>query len=75
MKSIAESFTNNASQNPKRPIWVSPREASLLTGIGLTRLYELFKDGTLKSHKVGRKRLVSFESLESLGRPSESTHD
>ena len=45
---------------------MSPREASLLTGIGLTRLYELLKDGTIKSSKVGRKRLISFASLESL---------
>jgi excisionase family DNA binding protein len=55
------------SQNRKRPIWVSPREASFLTGIGLTRLYELLKDNTLKSVKIGRKRLVSFTSLELLG--------
>jgi excisionase family DNA binding protein len=67
MRSETESFTNAASQSRTKPIWVSPREASLLTGIGLTRLYELLKDGTLKSAKVGRKRLVSFVSLESLG--------
>jgi excisionase family DNA binding protein len=64
MKSLAES---NASQNSRRPIWVSRREASLLIGLGLTRLNELINDGTLKSVKVGRKRLVSFASLESLG--------
>jgi excisionase family DNA binding protein len=75
MKSLAESFTNSASLNPRKPIWVSPREASLLTGIGLTRLNELFRDGTIKSTKVGRKRLVSFASLELLGRSNELTHD
>ena len=67
MKSQSESFSHNASQSPTRPIWVSPKEARRLTGIGITRLYELLNDGTLKSAKVGRKRLVSFASLESLG--------
>ena len=67
MSSQTESFANNTSHNPTKPIWVSPKEASRLTSIRLTRLYELLKDGTLKSRKVGRKRLVSFASLESLG--------
>jgi excisionase family DNA binding protein len=50
-----------------KPIWVSPREASLLIAIGRTRLYELLGDGTLKSIKIGRKRLISYASLELLG--------
>jgi excisionase family DNA binding protein len=73
MRPETEFFTNFASQSRTKPIWVSPREASLLTGIGLTRLYELLlRDGTIKSVKVGRKRLISFESLELLGQPRES---
>jgi excisionase family DNA binding protein len=67
VRSHAESFANNASQSPTKPIWVSPKKASHLTAIGLTRLYELLNDGTLKSVKIGRKRLISFASLESLG--------
>jgi excisionase family DNA binding protein len=63
MKSQTDSVANNTT----KPIWVSPKQASRLTAIGLTRLYELLKDGTLKSTKVGRKRLISFASLESLG--------
>jgi excisionase family DNA binding protein len=69
MKSQTESFSNKQSRIFSRPIWVTPKEASRLSAIGLTRLYELLKDGTLKSVKVGRKRLISFESLELLGRP------
>lgn len=67
MKSQTESFWNNASQSPTNPIWVSPREASRLTGIGLTRLYELLNDGTLISTKLGHKRLIRYASLETLG--------
>jgi hypothetical protein len=44
-------FTNNPSQIHTKPIWVSPREASLLTG----------------KTKIGRKRLISYASLEALG--------
>jgi excisionase family DNA binding protein len=71
MKSAAESFANNTSQSPTKPIWVSPKQASRLTAIGLTRLYELLNDNTLKSIKVGRKRLVSYASLEVLGKTGE----
>ena len=67
MKSQSESFAINASPNFRNPIWVSPKEASRLTAIGLTRLYELLNDGTIKSIKVRRKRLIAFASLESLG--------
>ena len=66
MKSQSESFAINASPNSRNPIWVSPKEASRLTAIGLTRLYELLNDNTLKSIKLGRKRLVSYASLEAL---------
>jgi excisionase family DNA binding protein len=58
---------NNAKSDFSKPIWVSPRRASQLTGIGLTRLYELLNDGTVQSRKVGRRRLVSYASLEALG--------
>jgi excisionase family DNA binding protein len=66
VKSQTESFANNASRTPTKPIWVSPKEASRLTAIGLTRLYALLNDNTLKSIKLGRKRLVSYASLEAL---------
>jgi excisionase family DNA binding protein len=66
MKSSTDAFANNAGHSPTKPIWVSPKEASRLTAIGLTRLYELLNDNTLKSVKLGRKRLVSFASLEAL---------
>ena len=32
-----------------------------------TRLYELINDGTIKSIKLGGKRLVSYASIETLG--------
>jgi excisionase family DNA binding protein len=49
------------------PIWVTVTEAIRLSGIRRTRLYECLNDGTLRSIKVGRKRLISYASIEGLG--------
>jgi excisionase family DNA binding protein len=51
----------------QRPLWVRPREACRLTGLGLTRVYELLNSGDLESRKLGRARLVSVTSIERLG--------
>ena len=50
-----------------RPLWVRPQEACRLTGLGLTRIYELLNSGDLESRKLGRARLVSVSSIERLG--------
>lgn len=71
MRTETNYVNDNSPRDFAKPIWVSPRRASRLTGIGLTRLYELLKDGTLKSRKLGRKRLVSYASLEALGEQQE----
>jgi hypothetical protein len=49
------------------PIWVRPKKAAQIGGFGLTRCYELINDGTLKTTKVGGMRLVSIESIKTLG--------
>ncbi|EYR84232.1 AlpA family transcriptional regulator [Shinella sp. DD12] len=45
-------------------IAVTLPEAVALSGIGRTKLYQLFKDGTLKPRKVGSRTLVIVEELE-----------
>jgi excisionase family DNA binding protein len=67
MNNHIESCASKPARLTPKPLWVSPREAIFLTGIKRTRLYELLKDGTLKSIKIGRKRLISYASLEALG--------
>ena len=62
--------------SPEKRIWVTPKEAIRISGIGRTRLYELLADGSIKSIKVGGKRLISYASIETLGegiRPVVST--
>lgn len=55
------------SENESRPLWVRPAEACRLSGLGLTRLYELLNTGELESRKLGAARLVSVASIERLG--------
>jgi excisionase family DNA binding protein len=51
---------------PGRPITVRIREASRLTGIGRSKLYELIKDGHIETVKIGSMTLIPMRSLERL---------
>jgi AAA domain len=63
-----ESAPHKASSlNFEKPVWVTPNEAIRISGIKRTLLYELIAKGTLKSIKLGGKRLISYASIESLG--------
>lgn len=44
-------------------------EACTATGLGRTKLYELIGTGTLATTTVGRRRLVSVHSLQTLLEP------
>ena len=54
-----------AADNPK-PIAVPVKETCRLLGIGNTLAYELIASGRLKSITIGRRRLILFNSIESL---------
>jgi excisionase family DNA binding protein len=49
-----------------KPLVVTVNRAKALTGLGHSTIYRLIGDGTLKATKVGKRRLISFESLERL---------
>jgi excisionase family DNA binding protein len=42
---------------------VAPGEAARLTGVGQTTIYEAIGAGTLRSVKIGRRRLITVEAL------------
>ena len=42
---------------------VSPAEAARLAGVGRTTLYEAIGSGALRSLKIGKRRLITVESL------------
>jgi Helix-turn-helix domain len=46
------------------PITVSVAEAMRLSGLGLTKIYELINDGRVKTVKVDQRRLVVYASLK-----------
>jgi excisionase family DNA binding protein len=48
------------------PITVSIPEAGKRSGLGRTSLYELIRQSRIQTVKIGRRRLVVFESLRSL---------
>ena len=49
-----------------RPITISVATFRKLSGLGNTKVYELIKNGTLETVLVGRKRLITFRSVERL---------
>jgi excisionase family DNA binding protein len=61
--------SNGAGSPAIERIAVSPSEAARLAGIGRTRLYEAIGSGSLRSLKIGKRRLITVEALrEWLGR-------
>ncbi len=55
---------------PSKPITVTIEDTSRITGLGITKIYELISQGRLKSVAIGRRRLVVYSSIEELLRPS-----
>ena len=54
------------STRPLKPLAVTVAQACELTGLGETTIYELLKNGTLRSVHVGKRRLIVYESVEEL---------
>ena len=52
--------------HPMKPLAVSVKTARLLLEIGNTKMWELIKDGRIKTVSIDRRRLVIYDSLESL---------
>lgn len=50
----------------KLPRLIAIKQAIYEIGIGRTTIYELIKDGKLKTVKIGRRRLVPSEAIEEL---------
>lgn len=60
--------TSSSSQTTSapRPLAVRVSDATHLTGIGKTKLFELIADGTLETTSIGRRRLILYRSLQQL---------
>jgi hypothetical protein len=53
-----------ANTSDPEPLAVSPRQTCSLLNIGITRLYELLRDGELDSYLEGRARRITMESIK-----------
>ena len=51
---------------PQEPLTVTVPHALKVSGFGRTMLYQLVKDGTLKSTTIGKRRLINYASLKQL---------
>jgi excisionase family DNA binding protein len=65
MRNDAQEGVRNLAAQPE-PITISIKEALRISGLGLTKIYELINDGRLETVKVDNRRLVNYESLKSL---------
>lgn len=52
------------------PIAVSVNSAARALGIGRSSIYGLLKDGKLDAIKIGRRTLLTTESIRKLAQPS-----
>lgn len=62
-------MSDQAPQTPASgvmPISVSIEDATKLTGISRSRIYELMNEGRLRSVHIGRRRLIPTASLREL---------
>ena len=46
------------------PLSYSIDRAMAVTGLGRTKIYDLMKDGTLESFKVGKRTLITARSIQ-----------
>jgi excisionase family DNA binding protein len=67
---VTHSRTATRHRQRNRPIAVTVRDAREVSGLGNTAIYALIKDGTLRTVKVGRRRLVLYDSIEELLQPA-----
>jgi len=51
------------------PLFVDVKEAARLTSFCPATIYNLCAEGKLAFSKVGRRRLIHFDSLTKLGQP------
>ena len=62
-RSIIEEVVRHVDRNPKR-LWIDQDEVEKLYGIKPRQLFDLRKEGHVKSKKVGSKVLVNVSSIE-----------
>jgi hypothetical protein len=58
-----------------RPMYVPLPDAFEIAGVGKTKGFELINSGVLKTVRIGKRRFVTFESLERLAVPDDDSSE
>lgn len=58
--------SSDANERHTDPLTVTVNEASRLLGVGRTKVNELMRAGDLESFMIGRRRLITMESIRRL---------
>jgi hypothetical protein len=49
---------------PPEPLAVSPKQATQLVPIGITKLYEAMNSGAIESSIINNRRWINYQSLK-----------
>lgn len=53
----------DAEQNPPQPLLRSISDTVTILGVGRTTIYQLIDEGKLRQVKIGRRRLITAQSI------------
>ena len=53
-----------ANKEKPEPLAVSPKQATQLVPIGITKLYEAINSGAIESSVVNNRRWINYQSLK-----------
>lgn len=56
------------TRNEREPLTISVAEFEQMSGLSHTTVYKLIKEGTLKSRKLGKTRLIDYQSAKELAK-------
>jgi hypothetical protein len=71
---VAENPTRlSPSERDLKPLTVTIAAARRISGLGNTTIWGLIRDGKLDTSRIGRRRLVVYQSLEKLLTSSAAT--
>jgi excisionase family DNA binding protein len=59
-------WSARAAKTRIKPITLTIADAAEITGLGVSTIWRLIKNGKLDTTSVGRRRLIFFASLEAL---------
>jgi excisionase family DNA binding protein len=70
IRSTAAVLRSTAAALPPQPITVTVQTAKQITGLGLTTIWALIRDGKFQAVRIGRRTLIRYDSIERLLEPS-----